>query len=300
MSSTTSSPTATPQAPLAAILWMGGVLLSFIAMAISAREAGEELAAIQLLFYRSLVGITLVVAFAACTSRGVAGLATKRLGAHVVRNCFQFVGQFGWFYAIAMIPLAQVFAIEFTAPLWVGLLAPLVLGERMTKGRLVSLSMGFIGILVVVRPGLVEFNNGTLAILIGALGFAAGMIMTKRLTTTENALQVIFYMSVVQAVLSGPPAMLDPVLPSWTALAWVVMVTIAGLSAHACLVRAFTLADALTIVPIEFLRLPLVMMLAVLLYGEPFDLWILLGGSLILFGNYYNLRSERRAAKRGS
>ncbi len=294
MSATASSPPTSRQAPLAAILWMGGVLISFIVMAISAREAGQQLPAIQLLFYRSLVAILLVVGFAAVTARGLAKLKTRRLGAHCVRNVFQFVGQFGWFYAISVIPLAQVFAIEFTAPLWVGLMAPLFLGERMTRGRLVSLLLGFIGILTVVRPGMAEINSGTIAILIGALGFAAGMIMTKRLTTTETALQVIFYMSLVQAVLSGPPAMLDPIVPSWYSIAWVAMVAVAGLSAHACMVRAFTLADALTVIPMEFLRLPLVMLLAMLFYGEPFDLWILLGGSLILFGNYYNLRSERR------
>ncbi len=294
----TSPSTSQPQqAPVMAALWMVGVLCSFIVMAISAREAGQGLPAIQLLFYRSLVAIVIVVGFAALTARGIAKLKTRRLGEQCLRNVFQFVGQFGWFYAIGVIPLAQVFAIEFTAPLWVGLFAPLFLGEQMTKGRAVSLILGFIGILAVVRPGMAEINTGTIAILIGALGFAAGMIMTKRLTTTESALQVVFYMSLVQAVLSGLPTLVDPVAPSWYSLAWVVMVAISGLSAHVCMVRAFSLADALTVVPLEFLRLPLVMVLAVLLYGEPFDLWILLGGSLILLGNYYNLLSERRQAK---
>ncbi len=285
------------QAPLVAALWMVGALSAFIAMAISAREASQELAAIQLLFYRSLVAIALVVTVASFSERGLKVLGTRRLGAHVVRNVFQFVGQFGWFYAIGVIPLAQVFAIEFTAPLWVALFAPLFLNERLTKGRVVSLLCGFVGILAVVRPGVVEMNLGTLAILIGALGFAGGLIMTKRLTSTEKALTVIFYMSVVQAVLSGPPALLDPVLPGWQTVGWIVLVAIFGLSAHFCLVRAFALADALTVAPFDFLRLPLVMVLAIILYGEPFDVWILLGGSLILFGNYYNLLSERRAAR---
>lgn len=285
------------QAPLAAALWMGGVLVSFIFMAVSAREASAELPAIQLLFYRSLVGIALVLAVALISARGLASLATRRLKEHGIRNVFQFVGQYGWFYAIGVIPLAQVFAIEFTAPLWVGLLAPVFLHERLTKGRIVSLLLGFFGILAVVRPGVVEINSGTLAILIGAMGFAAGMIMTKRLTSTESALQVIFYMSVVQAILSGPPTLWDPVMPSWTVVGWVVLVAAAGLGAHACLVQAFRLADALTVAPFDFLRLPLVMVLAIFLYGEPFDVWILLGGSLILFGNYYNLLSERRRSR---
>ncbi len=288
---TTTAPT---QAPLTAALWMGGVLTSFIVMAIGAREASHDLAAIQLLFYRSLVAIAAVLLWAALTSPGLRSLRTRRPGAHILRNSLQFVGQFSWFYAIGLIPLAQVFAIEFTAPLWVGLLAPLFLGERMTRARAVSLALGFIGVLAVVRPGVVELNPGTLAILIGAVGFAGGMIMTKRLTTTEAPITVIFYMSLVQAVISGPPTLWDPVLPTWSAAFWVVVVAVSGLSAHYCMVRAFALADALIVAPMEFLRLPLVMLLAILLYGEPFDLWILAGGSLILAGNYYNLLSERR------
>ncbi len=286
--------TAGSQAPLAAVLWMGGVLISFLVMAISAREASQELAAIQLLFYRSLVAIAVVLFLAALSRPGLRSLGTRRLGAHVLRNSIQFVGQFGWFYAIGLIPLAQVFAIEFTTPLWVGLLAPFFLGERLTRSRTISLAIGFVGVLVVVRPGMTELNAGTLAILIGAVGFAGGMIMTKRLATTEAAITVVFYMSLVQAVISGPPTLWDPVQPSWLVIFWVVVVALAGLSAHYCMVRAFSLADALTVVPMEFLRLPLVMLLAIPLYGEPFDLWILAGGSLILAGNYYNLLSERR------
>ncbi len=285
------------QAPLAAALWMGGALVSFIFMAVSAREASAELPAIQLLFYRSLVGIAIVIAVALLSAKGLASLATRRLKEHGVRNVFQFIGQYGWFYAIGVIPLAQVFAIEFTAPLWVGILAPIFLHERLTKGRVVSLLLGFFGILAVVRPGVVEVNSGTLAILIGAMGFAGGLIMTKRLTSTESPLQVIFYMSMVQVILSALPTLWEPVAPSWPVTGWVAVVAAAGLSAHACLVQAFRRADALTVAPFDFLRLPLVMVIAIFLYGEPFDVWILLGGSLILFGNYYNLLSERKRAR---
>ncbi|MEO1192263.1 MAG: DMT family transporter [Pseudomonadota bacterium] len=279
-------------ANLQAAAWMGGVLTCFLAMAVAAREGTESLSAIELLFYRSLVALAVVVGVAVCLRPGLAVLKTRRLGAQVLRNLFQFVGQFGWFYAITLIPLAQVFAIEFTSPLWIGLLAPLLLGERMTKRRALALVLGFFGVLAVVRPGMVAISPGTLAILIGAIGFALGAIMTKRLTSTEKPIAILFYMSVVQGVISAPFTLADPTLPDLTTVFWVVMVAISGLGAHYCLARALTLADAMTVAPMEFLRLPLVMLLAALLYGEPLDPWILIGGGLILAGNYLTLRER--------
>jgi len=295
MSSHVAAAEKTPaQQAMAAAAWMGGLLVCFLLMAVSAREAMQSLSAIQLLFYRSLLAIVIVVVVAGLTGPGLSALATRRPGAHILRNLFQFTGQFGWFYAIGLIPLAQVFAIEFTAPLWVGLLAPLVLGERMTRGRTVSLVLGFIGVLAVVRPGLVDINSGTIAILIGAVGFGCGMIMTKSLSRTEAPITVIFYMSVMQAVLSGPFAVSQAVAPTWTAVYWISAVALTGLVAHFCLVRALSLADALTVAPMDFVRLPLVMLLGIVLYAEPFDPWVLLGGALILAGNYCSLRGERQ------
>lgn len=288
-----------PQPALAAAAWMSGLLVSFLVMAVSAREAMSlmteaELPAMQVLFYRSLIAIPIVVLVAAANGPGLSLLATQRLGAHALRNVFQFTGQFCWFLAISLIPLAQVFAIEFTAPLWVGLLAPLVLGERMTRKRVVSLALGFVGVLAVVRPGVVEINLGTLAILIGAVGFGCGMIMTKSLSRTEAPLTVIFYMSLMQALASGPVALWDPLLPDWTSLFWILLVALCGLFGHFCLVRALSLADALVVAPMDFMRLPLVMLLGIVIYAEPFDPWVLAGGALILAGNYLNLRVERR------
>ncbi|GAB5467143.1 MAG: DMT family transporter [Rhodospirillales bacterium] len=292
MSAPPSAPAGQQNVPLAA-LWMGGVLTSFLLMAVAVREASAGLSAIDLLFYRSLVALLIVVTLAGASKGGLGLLRTRRPGAQALRNVCLFVGQFGWIYAIAAIPLAQVFAIEFTTPLWVGLLAPLVLGEKLTGRRLIALLLGFLGILAVVRPGMVALSPGVLAILIGAIGFALGAIMTKRLTTTERPITVLFYMSLVQALISAPPSLLDPVVPDATTALWVVAVALAGLSAHYCLVRALTLADAMTVAPMDFLRLPLVMVLAALLYGEALDPWILLGGGLILAGNYISLRERR-------
>ena len=290
---TASERTARP-APLRVALWMLGVLASFTSMAVSGREISRELDTFELMFYRSLLAMALILLFAAWSREGFRQLRSRRPGLQVLRNLFHFVGQFGWFYAIALIPLAQVFAIEFTTPLWIALLAPLVLGERLSRTRVLAAVLGFIGVLIVVRPGLATINPGTIAMLIGALGFAGSMMTTKRLTEYDRPVTILFYMTIVQAPIAFLPALGGLSWPTGGTWLWLFAVTLAGLAGHYCLARAFALADAVTVAPLDFLRLPLIALVGMALYAEPLDLWVFLGGGLILLGNYANLRMESR------
>ena len=183
---------------IGAALWMIGAVVSFSTMAVAGRAVFEELDVYQLMFYRSALGLPLILVFAAFGKGGLRQFRTRRIGLHIARNLSHLVGQFGWFFALAVIPLAQLFALEFTTPLWVTALAPLLLGESLTRMRLAAMALGFMGVLVVLRPGLADVSLGSIIMLIGAVGFAGSLMATKRMTVTEKPLTIIFYMTLIQ------------------------------------------------------------------------------------------------------
>ncbi len=273
---------------------MLGAVFSFSTMAVAGRAVFEELDVYQLMFYRSAIGLTLVLIYAGCTRGGFGKFNTGRIKLHFIRNMSHLVGQFGWFFALGLIPLAQLFALEFTTPLWVAALAPLLLGERLTKMRLAAVSLGFIGVLIVLRPGLEDVSLGSIVMLIGAVGFAGAMMCTKRLSTTEQPVTILFYMALIQTPVGLMLAINELHWPSLVTGLWLILVAVLGFTAHFCIVRAVSLADAIVVAPLDFIRLPLIAVVGVVLYGEPLELWVFVGGGLVLLGNYSNLMAERR------
>ena len=181
-------------------LWMGGAMLSFAVMAVAARELLRTMGSFETLFLRSLVSFVLVLAILPRFGLGV--LRTRRFGLHMVRNVLHFGGQYAWVYAIATLPLATVFAIEFTMPVWTALLAMLILGERLNRGRIVMLALGLAGILVILKPGFAIVEPGALAMLAGSFAYASMNIATKRLSESDSALAVVFYMAAIQLPLA--------------------------------------------------------------------------------------------------
>jgi len=288
-------PTADPAAVLRAALWMLGAVVSFSAMAVAGRVVSFELDTFEIMMYRSLVGFVLVVATARATGRW-RSITTRSPGLHLVRNISHFTGQNLWFYAIATIPLAQVFALEFTSPLWVLVLSPLLLGERMTRVRALAALIGFSGILMVTRPSAEMINAGTLAAAAAAIGFAGSILATKRLTRTESLSCILFWMTGTQIVFGLICAGIDGdiALPSPASLPWLIVIGCAGLMAHVCLTTALSIAPATVITPVDFLRLPLIAVIGLLVYGERIDAWVLLGAAVIFGANYLNLWVETR------
>ena len=284
---------------LKAALWMTGAIVSFSSMAVAGREVSGELDTFEIMLYRSLIGVGVVTAIAAL--RGTLGQITRRhMGLHLARNLSHFAGQNLWFYAVTVIPLAQVFALEFTSPLWVIVLAPFFLGERITKVRALAALLGFIGILIVARPGLATVNSGVLAAALAAIGFAGSAVFTRKLTRTEGITCILFWLTVMQAVFGLVCAGFDGdiALPSASALPYVLVVGLGGLVAHLCLTTALSLAPATVVIPIDFTRLPLIALIGMMLYGEPLDAAVLIGAAIIFAANYLNIRAETRPAPR--
>ena len=179
---------------------MIGAIVSFVSMAIAGREVSFELDTFEIMLYRSLAGILIVLAVARAAGR-LGDIRARRMGLHALRNVAHFTGQNLWFYAIAAIPLAQVFALEFTLPVWTILLAPLVLGERITRRGLVAAALGFVGILIVARPSPEALSPGLVAAALAAIGFALSALFTRRLTRTETVTSILFWLTVMQAAL---------------------------------------------------------------------------------------------------
>lgn len=289
------SASAAPQL-LRAAVWMAGAILSFSAMAIAGRMVKHRHDTFEILAYRSLLGVVIVVAVATALGQ-LHRIRARRLPAHAFRNTLHFTGQALWFYAIASIPLAQVIALEFTAPLWVVLMSPLFLAERLTAIRLVAALIGLAGVLAVARPdfgaGLGHLQPGVLAAAAAALFFAATAIITKRLTRNEDIVTILFWLVIFQSVFGLILAGRDGhmALPDATTLPWLALIGAAGLAAHFCLTSALALAPASQVMPIDFARLPFLALVGALLFDEPLTLGLAVGSVLILLANWLSLRS---------
>ncbi|WP_254446537.1 DMT family transporter [Ruegeria sp. HKCCD8929] len=276
-----------------AALWMTGAIASFSSMAIAGRELSAVHDTFEIMMYRSFVGILIVSLVLTATSKW-AQISTRNLGLHAVRNAVHFTGQNLWFYAVTAIPLAQVFALEFTQPLWVIVLSPLLLGERMTPVRVIAAIIGFIGILIVARPGATPISLGVATAAASAIFFALTTISTKRLTRTASIGCIMFWLTVMQAVLGLVASGFDGqiTLPSMQTAPYLILVGLAGLLAHFCITNALAIAPATVVVPIDFVRLPTIAVLGMLIYHEPLDLWVFVGAFVILAGNYLNIYTE--------
>jgi drug/metabolite transporter (DMT)-like permease len=275
---------------------MIGSIVSFSLMAVAGRAVADTLDTFEIMMYRSIVGLVIVLAVVVLTGTRQ-HITTRSLHIHTVRNLAHFAGQNLWFFALTAIPLAQVFALEFTSPLWVLVLSPLLLGERMTQTRVLAAVLGFIGILIVARPSPETINIGTIAAATAAIGFAFTIMMTKRLTRTERLVCILFWMTAMQCVFGLVFAGFDGDIawPSAQAMPWVLAIGLGGLLAHCCLTTALSIAPATVVIPVDFIRLPVIAIVGLIVYSEPIDIFVILGALLIFGGNYLNIWAETRA-----
>ncbi|SDG20268.1 DMT family transporter [Sulfitobacter delicatus] len=278
-----------------AALWMIGSIASFSAMAVAGRELSGRYDTFEIMMYRSAFGVVVVLSLAAATGAW-RQINTRNLGLQLLRNMAHFTGQNLWFLAVTLIPLAQVFAMEFTSPLWVVVLSIFLLGERLTATRAIAALMGFIGILIVARPDMGNLNLGIVAAASCAVFFALTNVLTKRLTRTQDITTILFYLTTTQLVFGLLTAGYDGdiALPDAASLPFLALVGVCGLLAHYCLTNALSLAPATVVVPIDFVRLPVIAIIGMLLYAEALDIWVFVGAGVIFAGNYLNLWFETR------
>jgi drug/metabolite transporter (DMT)-like permease len=284
-----------PQQSMAqAAIWMGGWLLATLALTVAGRELGHDLPVFVTMMFRSLFALVLLTPIVLYHGDLSRRFANVRL--NIVRNIVHYCAQYSWFLALSLIPLAQVVSIEFTMPIWGALIAALFLGETLTRFRLMAIGLGFLGILLIVKPGTSHVDQGHVVALVAALGFAVSVAITKVITRTDSALTVIFLMFLIQTVIGAVPAFLTWKWPEPHNWIWVFIVGSAGTFSHYCLSKAISLADITIVSPLDFLRVPLTVLVGYWLYSEGFDLYSIFGTLLILGANTLNLFKVRQPA----
>lgn len=280
---------------LKAALWMIGSIVAFSAMAVAGRELTGALDTFEMMMYRSAIGLVIVSVVLTATGRWSV-VSRQRLPQHTLRNITHFTGQNLWFYAIGVAPLAQVFALEFTTPLWVIVLSPLLLGETLTRLRMLCAALGFAGILIVARPGADTLDPGLLTALAAAVFFALTAIQTKRLTRAESTGSIMFWLTLIQLFLGIAAAGYDGdiALPDAAGLPFVLIIGVGGVVAHFCVTNALSIAPASVVMPFDFIRLPAITIVAALIYSEIPDIWVFVGAVVIFGANYLNILGENR------
>ena len=281
--------------PMKASVWMIGAMFSFSLMAVSGRELATNLNTFEIMLFRSIIGFLIVLAIG-YFAKTLAEIKRDRLGLHLFRNLAHFSGQNLWFLAVASIPFSQLFALEFSTPVWVALLAPLFLGEVLTKQRVLAVILGFAGVLIVARPDINQFDFAIVAAVACAICFAGSMMATKSLTSDQSITCILFWLTLMQLAMGLVATVFTGTIafPEGINIFWIVIVGIGGLTAHFCITNALALAPAIVVIPLDFMRLPLISVIGFLAYGEAFELLILVGAGVIFIAILLNLKAEKQ------
>jgi drug/metabolite transporter (DMT)-like permease len=276
-------------------LWMAGAIASYIVSALAVRALAKNLTVFEIMSARSAGGLVLLLAVMAVRPNVHRALTTRRIGLHLVRNSVHFVGQIVWALAITLLPFATVFALEFTAPVWVALLAVMLLGERLTLTRAASIAVCLAGVFVILHPGFADFQPAALLALAAAFTRAFAGVVTKKLTQTETTFAILFWMNLMQLPMNlagSDPSFIFKIDASMAAP--LIGIAVAGLAVHLCTAQAFRYGDAIVVLPIDFLRVPLIALIGWSFYGEGFEPLVLGGAAVIMAGVIWNLRTEAR------
>lgn len=277
------------------LVWMALSMGSFIGMSVGSRELAATLSIQQVLFFRALVGLFVILAVGRALLPEIRGM--KRIKLHFLRNVVHFTAQYFWTIGVVMLPLASVFALEFTMPIWVAFFAWMFLKERLTKPRLLATIGGFVGVLVIVRPGIGMVDPAAALVLIAAAGYGLSLIFVKQLTRECSPGAIVVWMILIQLPLGFLAALTDWRTVHMSDIPWMLVAGLGALAAHYCQAQALKRLDASVVMPIDFLRVPLAAVVGYYAYAEAIDLWVFLGGGIILFSNYRAVMVERRASR---
>ena len=287
----------TPQNALRGIGFMLLAVISWSAMMVLVRALTAEYTSFEILFVRTLVGIALLAPLFRKT--GLAGLKTRRMPLQLLRGLLAYGGMLGLFIGISEIPLADVVALSFTQPIFIVLMAAVLLGEKFGTVRALATAGGFIGVLVIVRPGFQEIGFGAAMVLGGALSYAGSNVCIKRLMTTETSAATTAWVNIIMCPLAAIPTAIYWVTPTMTDLALMAGVGVTGTMGVWFVSRAYAWAEMSTVVPFDFLRLPFVATAGWLLFSETTDVWTV-GGAAVIFASTWMLAASERRRKKSA
>jgi len=260
------------------------------------RFASEELHPLVIVFYRNLVGVLVLMPLVMRYGRGV--FQTSRPGLMVARSAVNLFSMILYFWALTIAPLAQVTALGFTFPIFLAVLAVLFLGEKVGPRRWTAIILGFLGALIIVRPGFQAVQLGDVLTIASAILWAVTMMVIKVLSRTESSLTITVYMMLIMTVLSLPPALFFWSWPSLTMLGWLVLLGALGTAGQWMLTESLRLADTSVVTPFDYSRLIWASLIGYLIFGEVPDWGVWLGGALIAASATYLAYRERQLSRR--
>ncbi len=277
---------------LRGVLWMLAASLFYSLIYIAVRKLTAEYPVTQVVLFRSLLGGAIMFCWLLPT--GLRVLQTRRMGLYVIRVAIAYTGTLGWMYGIAWMPLADANALLFLMPLFTVIFAALLLRERVAPGHWVATAVGFLGALIIIRPGMVGLGLPALATLWAAASFSLALVMTKSLTRTENPNAIVFYLYALMVPFAAGPAALDWQPITASSLPWLAALGAMTVGAQQCSTRAFVAAPANVVVPIHYVQLPLIAVLAYLMFGQSVDLWTWIGAAVIIGSTCHVTRRSSR------
>lgn len=283
---------------LRGIFWM---VLAAGAYALSAgmvRKLSPEFTAFELVFLRTVVGLAMLLPWLVLRI-GAGGLRTQRLNLFLLRGTFTYFAMVSTFYALGHMPVAEVYALQFTLPLFSILLAVLVLGERAGLGSWLACIIGFLGTVVILRPGFDEISAAALAALASAALYGGSNVCIKALSRTESAALITVYANIIMLPLSLVPALFTWHTPEWRHVPWLLALGITNTLGQLVLARAIAAADARIVWPFDFLRLPFAVVIGYVLFAELPGPWTWAGAVIIFSSSYYVVRREAGARQAG-
>lgn len=289
------------QNPVKGVLWMVASGLFFVALTAGVKHLGPAVPAPEAAFLRYFLGLVYLIPMIPTMRRQTLSPATWRLFGW--RGLAHTLAVMLWFYAMTRIPLAEVSAMGYLNPIWISIGAVLFLGERLRLRRIMAIVVAILGALVILRPGLRELNGGHLAMLGTSILFAFSYLMAKQLSGKVSPVMIVGMLSLTVTIGLAPfaVAVWEPV--TWTQLAWFFGIATFATAGHYLMSLAFAAAPITVTQPVTALQLVWAVLLGALVFGEPVDLWVVVGGVMVVGAVIFIALREhqlRRAASRGS
>ena len=274
------------------ILWMFGFILNITIMALCIRELSHKYSSFEIQNFRNIFSI-LILVFIFLVKKNTK-LKSYQLKNNFIRNIFHFIGQSCWTWGLTVLPLALVFSLEFTMPIWASIIALLFLKEKINLNKILFLVLGLIGTFTILLPDTNNINFYNIIVLISAISYAFAHNFTKKLTETDSILSILFFMSVIQLPLSFIGSLTIGKLNFLILedLPLIIVLTATSLLAHLSLSSALKKSDASIILPIDYIRLPLIALVGWYYYDEVMTYNIIVGSSLIIIGTILFLRKD--------
>lgn len=279
------------------VLMMCISTMAFSVMHVTIRQVSFEVPVFQVVFLRNLFGLLFLMPM--LMSGGMGSLRTDRIGLHMFRAVLNIIAMMMFFYALTITPLAKTTALSFISPIFAAALSVLVLKERFRLHRWAAIGAGFVGMLIILRPGVVEMDTGGMLVVFAASFAAVTIVVIKVLSRTDSSVTIAAWMAIFLSLLSVGPAIWVWVWPSAAAWGWLFVIGFFGTIAQLSISQALKETDPTAVLPFDFLKLVWTALLAAWLFGEIPDLYTWIGAGVIFASGLYIAQRERQAKARG-